>query len=341
MKRLLPLAWIVAAMSAWSAQAQTPLSQKLAELSQPYVDSQQVVGLSIGVIQGDTTETLHLGKTALDESPPNDDTLYEIGSVSKVFTGVLLADAVARGKLKLNQPAQSLMPEPKVMPLHNGSGTPITLLHLSTHQSGLPRLPNNMPSLMSDNPYADYDSKLAYEFLGKHSLRRSPGSKNEYSNFAVSFLGHLLCLNANQSYDDLLEDRITQALGMPATRVTLGADLASRMAKPHDGQLDPSVNWDFADLPGAGGIRSSLSDMLSFARANLQTPDGEIGQALELAWKQHAPAKGNGFAMGLGWHIARDGQTRWHNGQTGGYHSMLIVNRDQSLSVTVLSNTAT
>ncbi len=99
-------------------------------------------------------------------------------------------------------------------------------------------------------------------------------------------------------------------------------------------------NWDFDALAGAGAIRSTTNDMLRFIKANLDPPDGPTGKAIELAWKQHLPATGEGFAMGLGWHLARDGQTRWHNGQTGGYHSMMLINRELDVGVVVLCNTA-
>ena len=95
-------------------------------------------------------------------------------------------------------------------------------------------------------------------------------------------------------------------------------------------------------MPGCGGIRSNVTDMLTFAKAHLNPPQGEIGTALELAWKEHKPVgkQPGDFAMGLGWHIALDGSTRWHNGQTGGYHSMVMVNRDLDIAVVILCNTA-
>jgi CubicO group peptidase (beta-lactamase class C family) len=105
--------------------------------------------------------------------------------------------------------------------------------------------------------------------------------------------------------------------------------------------LDSDKPWDFDALAGAGAIRSTTADMVRFARAHLDPPDGPIGETLNLAWKQHLEAEGEHFAMGLGWHIARDGSTRWHNGQTGGYHAMILISRLLDAGVVVLSNTAT
>ena len=105
---------------------------------------------------------------------------------------------------------------------------------------------------------------------------------------------------------------------------------------------NPAVNWQFDALVGAGGILSSADDMLKFMKACLHPPEGELGEALELAWQIHQPPikKDADFAICLGWHVARDGQTRWHNGQTAGYHSMLLINRPLEMALIVLSNTA-
>jgi CubicO group peptidase (beta-lactamase class C family) len=313
--------------------------KQLIDLVTPYLDAGQFVGLSIGVICDGKTKTFHFGKTGQEGSRPTDETLYEIGSVTKVFTGVLLADAVVRQAVGLDQAADDLLPKGATMP--TAGEKPISLIDLSTHRSGLPRLPDNMKPAQKNNPYADYTSELALAFLKSHQLRRSPDEKMEYSNFAVSLLGHLLCRHSGKNYDELLTDRITAPLGMTDTTVTANVRALGRLAT---GYVTPGVTsstWEFADMPGAGGIRSTVNDMLRFSQANLYPPDNQLGKALDLAWEQHRPANGTDFAMGLGWHLARDGQTRWHNGQTGGYHSMLLVNRRIPAAVVVLSNTAT
>lgn len=315
------------------------LSSRIKSLADPYVESETVVGLSIGVIKDGQATSVHMGKTATDRQAPNDDTVYEIGSVSKVFTGILLADAVNRGDVTLKQDAKDLLPPRVTMP--KGKSREITLVDISTHRSGLPRLPDNMPNLNSKNPYADYTSRLAYAFLSGHQLRREPGAKQEYSNFAVSLLGKLLCEKAGKSYDKLLLERIAGPLGMADTRVSLTGSMKARLATPYSSFGNADSNWDFADMPGAGGIRSTTSDMLKFAQACLDAPDNPTGKAMELAWEEHDTGGGGAAKMGLGWHFAGDGSTRWHNGQTGGYHSMVMVNRQLDSAVVVLTNTAT
>jgi CubicO group peptidase (beta-lactamase class C family) len=326
------------AVSCYSTSGGQDLVGKIRSLAKPYVDSKTVVGLSIGVIKDSQSSTVHLGKTKANGQLPNDETVYEIGSISKVFTGLLLGDAVSRGEVQLDQPAQELLPAGVLMP--KGKTREITLVDIATHTSGLPRLSDNMPSLTSDDPYADYTSKLAHQFLSGHKLRREPGAKQEYSNFAVSLLGHLLSQNAGKSYDELLTDRITGPLEMNDTHVRMTASMKARLAAPHSDFNTAATNWGFADMPGAGGIRSTTADMLKFAQACLKSPANATGKAIELAWMEHYSGRG-AATMGLGWHFAGDGSTRWHNGQTGGYHSMLMVNRKLNVAVVVLTNTAT
>jgi CubicO group peptidase (beta-lactamase class C family) len=145
---------------------------------------------------------------------------------------------------------------------------------------------------------------------------------------------------AEASYDELLAERITRPLGMDNTRVALSDSMKARLAKPYAAYGTPAANWDFADMPGAGGIRSSMRDMIQFAKACLDPPDNETGQAMQLAWEKHRDGVAGEPAMGLGWHLAGDASTRWHNGGTGGYHSMVMVNRKIRAAVVLLANTS-
>tara|TARA_R110002049_G_scaffold27321_2_gene94127 strand:+ start:243921 stop:245333 length:1413 start_codon:yes stop_codon:yes gene_type:complete len=311
------------------------LSAQVAELAHPYVESKVVVGLSLGIIKEGFSATIHLGETRIGGETPSDQTVYEIGSISKVFTGILLADAVQRGLVRLDQPVGELASAGVSFPAW--PERPITLLDLATHRSGLPRLAANMPSLHSDDPYHDYTSALAYQFLSGHQLRRAPGAESEYSNLGFSLLGHLLGLKQGLDYETLLRDRITRPLAMNDTHIVLRDDIRNRYATPYSSVAVEASPWTFADMPGAGGIRSTMSDMLSFARAQIDPPDNTTGQAIQLAWQKHVD--GNPV-MGLGWHFSQDGLSHWHNGQTGGFHSMVIINRKLRIAVVLLTNTA-
>ena len=312
--------------------------QTVDELVQPYLDGKVVNAVSIGIVQGDKSWSRHYGRLQIDSpQKPTDSTLYEIGSMTKVFTGILLADAVETGRVRLDQSIGSMMK--KLASANPTVGESILLRHLATHTSGLPRLPGNLDPTNAD-PYAAYNRRLLGEFISQVRPDREPGSKKEYSNLGFGLLGDLLSAEAGMSYEKLLATNITHPLEMPDTVVTLSADQKQRLAPPHNADRDPDRNWGFDALAGTGAIRSTTQDMLRFIQANLAPPDGSLGKAMELAWKQHRPADGQDFAMGLGWHIARDGQTRWHNGQTGGYHSMILISRELEAGVVVLCNTA-
>jgi serine-type D-Ala-D-Ala carboxypeptidase/endopeptidase len=317
------------------------LAQKIDALVQPYLDESIAVGMTVGVVHGDKSLVRGYGRVDREDAkPPTGKTTYEIGSISKTFTGLLLADAVVQDQVRLDQPVAELLPSEVQMQQH-GDG-PVLLKHLATHVSGLPRMPNNLsPSDVSD-PYADYRREDLYAFLSDHVPARGPAKEYEYSNLAFGLLGQLLADLAGKSYHELIRSRIADPLGMIDTSVELDDAAQSRLALPYNAALATDKNWLFQSIAGAGAVRSTVDDMLLYARAHLHPPADQVGEAIELAWAIHQPPlKNSDFAMGLGWHVARDGSTRWHNGQTGGYHSMILINRSSDLAVVVLSNTAT
>ncbi|HZN39027.1 MAG TPA: serine hydrolase [Planctomycetota bacterium] len=318
------------------AQEPPAFAEQVDRLCNPLVQADVAVGFVVGVIDGETEFVRGYGRLAREsKQQPGAQTIYEIGSVSKVFTGLLLADAVQRGLTALDDPVQKHLPEGVSMPAFEGK--PVLLWHLSTHTSGLPRLPDMKGSDPQD-PYAHFTTERLYEALGAVRVRWEPGSKYEYSNLAVGLLGALL-VRANElgSYDELLRARILVPLQMRDSGVALDEAQQKRLAPPHDADGEPDHTWDLAALAGAGGIRSTVSDMLKFARAQLTRPE-VLGKAIELSQqKRHDGA--NGIHVALGWHIARDGETLWHNGQTGGYHAYLGVQPKRNRAVCILANT--
>ena len=310
-------------------------------LVRPYVDNGIVVGMTVGVLHQGESKVFGYGRLSeKNREKPTGDTIFEIGSLTKVFTSILLADAVIQGHARLDQSAAELMPERVKMPTHDERA--ITLQDLATHVSGLPRLPANLKRTNPNDPYDDYSVEDLYSFLNSHKVSRAPGEKSEYSNLGAGLLGHLLERKQGKTYEQLIQSRIARPLNMKSTTITLPQEHESRLAPPHTADGELASSWNLAALMGAGGIRSSTNDLLRFARAQLTPPHDKLGEAMELAWKVHQkPIEKGAFAMGLGWHIAHDGSTRWHNGQTGGYHSMLLVNRGLKMGVVLLTNTAT
>jgi CubicO group peptidase (beta-lactamase class C family) len=307
------------------------LESEVARLAKPYVDERKIVGLSIGVVRGDETHLAGFGNVAFDKGAPDADTVYEIGSISKVFTGILLAGMAADGKVRLDQPVAELLPDKTQVPRFGDRA--ITLADLSTHTSALPRMPDNFRPKDPRNPYADYSVAQMYDFLARCRLGRAPGTKYAYSNLGAGLLGHALARRAGKEYEALLRERITKPLGMRSTVIVLTDDLRGRLAQGYSAMGLAAENWDIPTLAGAGGIRSTARDMVAWLRANF-TDNGAFAAARKVRFK--GPP-----ALGLGWHVAPDGKTRWHNGQTGGYHSFAAVNVEKKTAVVVLSNTAT
>ena len=320
----------------------TPLVEKIRELAEAYVDGDVINSAAIGIIQGDAELVLGVGQLSeKNAAAPDQDTVFEIGSVSKVFTGVLLADAIERGVVKADQPADDLLPEGISMPVFSKKpDRKITLADLSTHVSGLPRLPDNL-DVNATIPYAEYSADDLYEFLKSYELKRAPGTVDEYSNLGVGLLGVLLSRKQNTDYESLIRERITEPLQMKDTSITLSKDQSNRLAPPNDGSRTPPPNWEFDALAGAGAIRSTAGDMLKFLRANLTPPDNETGAAIDLAFTRQRKSKGGGLAMGFGWMINGGSKTHWHNGGTAGYTSIIFVNRKQKRALVILCNTFT
>jgi CubicO group peptidase (beta-lactamase class C family) len=336
------LALLAIAVNCWInvpiALSQNLTDQWVEKAARPLVENRVVDGLSVGYIEGKHQGIVHLGSSNRFGKPPDDLTLYEIGSVSKVFTSLMLADLVVRGEIDLNAAAD--VPNPAGIRLPSRDGRSIKWIDLSTHRSGLPRIPGNLAATSTMDPYRDYDSKKAAAFLKEYALPRRPGDSQEYSNFGASVLGYLVAQKAGKSYQQLLQERIAEPLQMTDCTVDLSEDQRKRLATPHHKFGSATRPWSHSDLPGAGGIHATMRDMLRFAQAQLTPPTGKLGDAIELAWKQQRDADASGPAMGLAWVIAADRQTRWHNGQTGGSHSAIFINRELHCAVVVLCNTA-
>jgi CubicO group peptidase (beta-lactamase class C family) len=324
-------------LGAVTASAANLPKSRVDELVAPIIEWQHVKGCVVGVID-ETGHRNFFAYAAPDEPLADAKTLFEIGSVTKVFTATLLAEMVEAADVKLDQPVNELLPADARM---SGDAAGITLAQLATQTSGLSRMPAYFAPANPANPYADYTPALLYEELRGMTLRRKPGEEYEYSNLGVGLLGHVLALRANSDYETLLTQRVLKSLGMRDTRVTLDDAAQKRLAGGHHAIGDEVPNWDFPTLTGCGGLRSTADDMLTFLAANLELID--VPPPLRSATRAtHEPRADvdPGTQIGLGWHIGRRTGARWHNGQTGGYHSFVAFVPDKKVGVVVLSNSA-
>lgn len=301
------------------------------------VDAGWTTGIVVGILRPDgSRQVITYGKPggrALDG-----ESVFEIGSITKAFTGILLAEMHARGEVRLDEPVAALLPDGTRIPERNGKA--ITLEDLSTQSSGLPRLPANMPSADRANPYADYSDSLLFAFLAGYALPRDIGTQYEYSNLGVGLLGNALARRAKKPYENLLRERILTPLGMTDTRITLPPELRARLAQGHDAQGNPVPLWDLNSLQGAGALRSTANDMLTFLAANINGVPGTLGMGLITARQSRRPAGSSMLTIGLGWHIiTRPGiNIVWHNGGTGGYRTFAGFDPDRKIGVVVLTN---
>jgi serine-type D-Ala-D-Ala carboxypeptidase/endopeptidase len=303
-----------------------------------YLARRPRVALVIAVIQNDQTHWLGFGQiSATNTNPPDASTIFEIGSVTKVFTSIALAQLVNDGKLKLDDRIGKLLPAEVSLPAEL---QPITLVQLATHTAGLPRLPANLATTNLANPYACYTSKELYAYLGAAKLDRPPGRKHAYSNLGVGLLGHILELRAGVPYEQLVRERILDPLGLTNTAITLSPDQQARLTPGHDAKGNVVSPWDFAVLAPAGALRSCAGDLLPFIQANLApTNHPTVDAALEFAHKLRYESLLH--KLGLCWHIREAPglyQFHWHNGGTGGYASFIGFDRANQTGVVLLSN---
>jgi CubicO group peptidase (beta-lactamase class C family) len=318
------------------AQAQLTDEEIRAVLQDRIDRAKQSVGIVVGLVDDKGVRVITYGKPRQDSKQPLDgDSVFEIGSVTKVFTTTLLADMVERGEVSLSDPVSKYLPKTVKTPTRDGKE--ITLFDLATHTSGLPRMPTNLIERDPKNPYADYSVDQLYEFLSGYTLTRRIGEKYEYSNLGVGLLGHVLALRAGTDYETLVRNRISQPLKMENTRIKLTPEMLRRLATGHNKMLEPVANWDLPTLAGAGALRSTVNDLLKFAAANLGLTNSTLLTAMQ---KAHQPYETDMMYVGLGWDIMGKGDAEliWHGGRTGGYNSFIGLNKKNRKGVVVLSN---
>jgi serine-type D-Ala-D-Ala carboxypeptidase/endopeptidase len=341
--------WSAAATPITFASAQSvpkPFFSSDSDIRQLLVDRidvrHQSIGIVVGVIRPNERRVIAYGHFEKgDPRAVEGDTIFEIGSVTKVFTALLLADMGQRGEVALNDPVAKFMPPGIKMPERNGRS--ITLFDLVTHTSGLPRLPANLAPKDPANPYVDYSVEQLYQFLSSYQLTRDAGSQYEYSNLDGGLLGHVLALRAGKSYGALVESRICDPLGMTSTRITLTPEMKEQLAVGHNAAMATTKNWDLPTLAGAGALRSGVNDMLTFMAANLGYTKSLLAPAVAIMLKVRRPTGQTGLEIAMGWHIlTTDGEEMvWHNGGTGGYRSFMGFNPKTRVGVVLLSNAGT
>ena len=324
---------------AQSMQVQSMFEQNLAAILEERVAvARDTMGLVAATIDGGRHSVTVYGRSGTDR-PLDADTVFEIGSISKVLTSLLLADMVRRGEVAMDDPASKFLPAGVRMP--DFEGAPITLLDLATYTSGLPRMPSNFAPKDWGNPYIDYTAERLYDYLSNYKLGFRPGKHFEYSNLGFGLLGHILELRAGRSYEELVVSRICAPLGMEDTRITLTSSMKARLAQGHNADLAPVPNWDFLALAGAGAFRSTANDLLKFLALCLDPADTPVGAAMKLTLSERRPRMEQ-RGVGLGWFVSsRFGdELIWKSGGTGGYATFIGYSTTTRRNRILLSNAA-
>jgi D-alanyl-D-alanine-carboxypeptidase/D-alanyl-D-alanine-endopeptidase len=322
-------------------EAQIPADSEIRKILAERVDKyRQGVGIVVGVIEPQGRRIVAYGKLASGDPRILDgNTLFEIGSITKVFTSLVLADMVERGEVALLDPVSKYLPQDIRVPARRGQQ--ITLQDLATHTSGLPQNPLNVISSDPSNPFADYSVDRLYEFLRAYELPRLVGARFEYSNLGGALLGHALERRAGMSYEELVKSRIAKPLGMQSTHISLTPEAKARLAIGHAYGLEPTPNWDLGVLAGAAAFRSTVNDLLAFLSANLGYTETSLAPAMSAMLKVRRDT-GQG-EVGLAWLIEKHGGVEIisHGGGTGGYRSFIGYDPKARAGVVVLSNSGT
>ena len=316
-----------------------PSDEAVREFIRPYIDKRQAKGIVVGLIEPDgSRRILTFGEAGEGARPLAASSVFELGSITKTFTGTVLADMVRRGRVKLDDPVGKYLPRGVRVPSLNGRQ--ITLLDLATHTSGLPRLPTGYEPPDPANPYGDYAAKHLYAFLNSHELAREPGAKFEYSNLGMGLLGHALARAARaKSFQRLVAERVLHPLGMSMTAYGRTAALAPWMAKGHNQQGAVAPYFDVAVLAGGGGLNSNVSDLMTYLDANIGEPTSPLEHAMRDARRgYHLPRPG--VQVGLGWMTMTRGPLTLvgHNGGTAGYSTYVVFDPETRAGVVVLAN---
>jgi serine-type D-Ala-D-Ala carboxypeptidase/endopeptidase len=321
-----------------AADLQSVLDKDLAEaLKTGQLAPETGGGVSIAVVEHGVRRVFSYGTA-------KPDSIFEIGSITKTFTALILSQLVEQGKVKLDEPVRELLPPGTVT---KPAGGEITLLDLATQHSGLPRMPDNFAPADPANPYADYTPSRLYSFLAKQGVGHPAKTDFLYSNLGFGLLGQALSVRSGLAYPALLKEEVTGPLGLKDTTVSLTPEQQSRFIPGHTASHKPARGWDQDALAGAGAIRSTASDMIAYLEANLHPdvlkPGGNspaartIAAALTQQHELRADAL-PGMRIALAWLYETDSGNYWHNGATGGYSSYAFFNAKGDYAAVVLFN---
>ena len=310
---------------------------KLDSIVKDYMSTPANCGISIAIYQNKKITYYNYGEVKRGTNQlATHKTIYEIGSVSKTFTGILLAQAITDKKVNLNDPIKKHLGEDYSNLSYREKE--IELVHLANHTAGVHRVPFDLaiqPNFDQENPYKNYSREMIYAYMKIMKPEVMPGTKNEYSNLGMALLGIIEEKVYNKTFEELITEYICKPLEMTDTKITLTEEDTKRFANGYNAEGKETPHWDLGALAGAGGIRSTTEDMMKYAKANLEETNPVLKLSHASTFKD---AKNN---VALAWHIAttkKGNELIWHNGRTAGFTSFCGFIKSKDLAVVVLSN---
>jgi CubicO group peptidase (beta-lactamase class C family) len=306
------------------------------KLVKDHMQSPQNCGLSIGVFNNGKESFYNYGEVKRgSKTLATSSTIYEIGSVSKVFCGILLANAILENKVNAEDDIRNYLPG-EYPNLQVGDNY-IQLIHLVNHTSGLPRLPDDIGAQQDYNalnPYKNYNREMVFNYLKKIQLSKQPGKVCEYSNIGMGLLGIILERVYGKPFEELVKEKITSSFGMNNTSIRLNTDQEKKFATGYNIVGKETPHWELEAIAAAGAVRSSPGDMLTFLKANLE----EKNEALK---RSHQSTFNTGNTIAMAWHIMKTKQGNnmiWHNGGTFGFSAFIGFVKEKNCGVVILNN---
>ena len=299
----------------------------------------QVAGMVAVLIDEDGARMVSYGSSGVSGLALDGDSVFEMMSMTKVLTSLLLADMVARGEVAFDDPVAKYLPGS--VTLHERRRA-ITLLDLATYTSGLPNMPSNLPPNWYDlpNPIGDYTVAKLYEFLSSYVPKYEPGTHYEYANVGFGLLGIALAGRAGKSYEELLVERVCNPLGLADTRITLTGEMRRHMVQGHDMDMKPTQFWDWPAMPGAGYARSTANNLAVFVKVCMGLVRTPLRAPLARLIETRRPTPLAGTDVGMGWFISTHGKEEiaWKSGLSGGCNTFIGFSTKRRRGAVLLSN---
>jgi CubicO group peptidase (beta-lactamase class C family) len=299
------------------------------------------VGLIVGVVEPAGRRVFVRGPAQVGNDDAVDgDTIFEIGSVSKVFTALALADAAQRGELSLNDPAAKYLPAGATLRQHGPR--PISLLDLGTHTSGLPNVPPNVAVTNFNDPNADMNQDQLLKSASAYELTQDAGKSYVYSSAGYQLLALAVADADHTDFETALKSRIFGPLKMTSTHFAPSLEEKDRTSAGYDSHLQPVPHEQLPSLMGSGGMRSTANDLLNFISANIGLTPSPLAPAMAEMVKVQRQTQYLELKAALGWHVAtlHNVEMVWENGQTAGYRAFIGYVPKKRIGVVVLSNSA-